>query len=76
MSKNFIVSLNLLLSVLLSTSGNAQKLDDIFIDGKKCGLHGDAKAEREFNQNVFKNRYVSPTNSQIENSISIKDLIK
>lgn len=50
--------------------------DFIMIDGDSCGMHGNAKAEREYNQNPFKNRWNFPQATDIDNSITIEKLLQ
>jgi hypothetical protein len=70
----------LLLSILLLTASYApppDDLTDIVIDGKKCGPHGSAKdGTKEFNSNMFKNRFDFPESSDIDGSIDLEKISK
>ncbi|HKR04561.1 MAG TPA: hypothetical protein VJY62_07980, partial [Bacteroidia bacterium] len=68
-----LILLFFVLNSIITVHG--QNLETIKINGKPCGPHGDAKAEREFNQNVFKNRWNPPPDNQIDGQISLEDLI-
>lgn len=70
----------LLLVILLFTTSYApppDDLTDIVIDGKKCGPHGTAKeGTKEYNSNVFKNRFDFPDQNDIDASIDLAKIVK
>lgn len=67
----------LVLSLLIGAALSAQdNYDVIKIDGEDCGLHGNAKAKREYDQNPYKNRWNFPDKSKIDTSITLAKLIE
>lgn len=50
--------------------------EQITIDGKPCGIHGNAKKEDAYALNAFKNRYNSPAISDFDTTITLAALMK
>ena len=64
-------------AVLFTFISIAADPTDLIVNGVKCGSHGDAKPNtKEYDQNVFKNRFDLPTASDFSKSITLEQLVK
>src|SRR6476620_11442772 len=62
--------------LLLLLSRPVFSQEEITIDGRPCGVHGDAKNGRDYALNVFKNRYNAPQLSDFDTSIRLSSLLQ
>jgi hypothetical protein len=73
MKKTVLLAILFCLSISIFAQEN---FDVIKIDGEDCGLHGNAKAKREYDQNPFKNRWNFPDKNKIDGSITLAKFIE
>lgn len=68
--------LSLLFCLVWSHFFYAQNYDVLMIDGEPCDMHGSSKPGRkEYDQNVFKNRYVFPQAGDFDSSITLESFL-
>lgn len=64
-----------LIVILLPIAIAAADPTDLIIHGERCGKHGSARpGTKEYDQNVFKNRFDIPPADRFDRSISLEDI--